>query len=99
LIDGVYYESLILTLRNMSAKVNSMKTDIETAGKLLVETKQQLSNKQQKASQFEREKSDALLSLYEQIKSRHLDESKRVINDSYSGRLQCNVSESLSTCV
>ncbi|MGF1745416.1 hypothetical protein [Vibrio minamisatsumaniensis] len=99
LIDGVYDESLILTLRNMSAKVNSMKTDIETAGKLLVETKQQLSNKQQKASQFEREKSDALLSLYEQIKSRHLDESKRVINDSYSGRLQCNVSESLSTCV
>ncbi|USD56813.1 hypothetical protein J4N44_23445 [Vibrio sp. SCSIO 43155] len=99
LVDGVYDESLILTLRNMSAKVNSMKKEIETAGKLLVETKQQLSQDQQEASQIERVKNDALLALYEKIKARHLNESKRVINDTYSGQLQCNVAESLSTCV
>ncbi len=68
LVDGVYDESLILTLRNMSAKVNSMKKEIETAGKLLVETKQQLSQDQQEASQIERVKNDALLALYEKIK-------------------------------
>ena len=33
LVDGVYDDSLILTLRNMSAKVNTMKKEIETAGK------------------------------------------------------------------
>ncbi|YCO02302.1 hypothetical protein ACB087_05825 [Vibrio sp. VNB-15] len=99
LVDGVYDESLILTLRNMSSKVNAMKKEIETAGKLLVETKQQLSQAQQEASQIEREKNTALLALYEKIKARHLDESKRVINDTYEGHLQCNVAESLSTCV
>ncbi|TOP03539.1 hypothetical protein CGH27_17735, partial [Vibrio parahaemolyticus] len=64
LVDGVYDESLILTLRNMSAKVNSMRKEIETAGKLLVETKQQLSQDQQEVSQIERVKNDALLTLY-----------------------------------
>ncbi|CAH1591311.1 conserved hypothetical protein [Vibrio jasicida] len=99
LVDGVYDESLMLTLRNMSSKVNSMKKEIETAGKLLAETKQQLSQDQREASQIERKKNDALLALYEKIKARHLDDSKRVINDTYQGQLQCNVSESLSTCV
>ncbi|UTZ29197.1 hypothetical protein HB761_21405 [Vibrio campbellii] len=99
LVDGVYDDSLILTLRNMSAKVNTMKKEIETAGKLLVETKHQLSEDQQAASQIERVKNDALLVLYEKIKARHLDESKRILHDSYDGNLQCNVAESLSTCV
>lgn len=99
LVDGVYDESLILTLRNMSSKVNSMKKEIETAGKLLAETKLQLSQDQREVSQIERKKNDALLALYEKIKARHLDDSKRVINDTYQGQLQCNVSESLSTCV
>ncbi|WP_241210254.1 hypothetical protein [Vibrio sp. AND4] len=99
LVDGVYDESLILTLRNMSAKVNTMKKQIETAGKELIETKRALSDDQQAASQVERAKNDALLALYENIKARHLTESKRVINDTFEGNLQCNVAESLSTCV
>lgn len=99
LVEGVYDESLILTLRNLSAKVNSMKHQIETAGKQLAETKKELSHGQQQAAQVERVKNDAILALYEQIKSRHMNEAKQVVKDTYEGSLQCNVAESLSTCV
>ncbi len=39
LVEGVYDESLILTLRNLSAKVNSMQHQVEIAAKQLAETK------------------------------------------------------------
>lgn len=99
LMDGNYDESLMLTLRSSSANISTLRHQLSSFEKSLAETEQNLSQGQQLVGRLARTKNEELLSLYEKIKARHINESRHVIDDTYTGKLSCNVADSMSSCV
>ncbi|CAH0529680.1 hypothetical protein [Vibrio hippocampi] len=99
LIAGQYDESLVLTLRNMSANIARLKTLLANNETELATLTESIATGQNDVNHLARTKNKQLLSLYEQIKSRHVSSARTVLSDTVTGQIECDVTQSLSACV
>jgi uncharacterized coiled-coil protein SlyX len=99
LLQGEYDEGIALALRGVSTSINKLNTELADAEAKLNELNKTIASNQVSVTQIERDKNDQLLALYRDIKDRHLKEANVVHKENYSGKLECKVTESLSSCV
>lgn len=99
LVEGEYDEGLVLTLRNMSANIARLKAQLITNEQELAVLSETITSGQNDVNRLARTKNQQLLGLYEQIKSRHIASANKVLHDTVSGQIECNVTQSLSACV